>query len=79
MLIKRAINTLRFPAALVLQLILPYAGVILAMVLAVSASISSNDPKRVLTIDNSAGSPTDLMVFYAQFENSSGLNLSVSS
>ena len=79
MLIKRAINTLRFPAALVLQLLLPTVGILLAMVLAVSVSISSSDPKRALTIDNSALTRSDLTLFYAQFENSSGLDLSVSS
>ena len=78
MLLKRAINTLRFPAVLVQQLLLPIAGVVLAMVLAVSISVSSSDPKRALTIDNSAASTAELTLFYAQFENSSGLDLSVS-
>lgn len=77
MLLKRATHTFRFPAAIVLQFLIPIGCVLLAMSLVLISS-SNNDPKRVLTIDNSALSSTELTLFYAQFENSSGLDLSVS-
>lgn len=79
MLLKRAIHALRFPAAIVLQFLIPVCCILLAMVLVLSFTSSSNsDPKRVLTINNSALLSSDLTLFYAQFENSSGLDLSVS-
>ena len=79
MLLKRAIHTFRFPAAIVLQFLIPVGSILLAMFSVLSFTSNGNsDPKRVLTIDNSALPSSELTLFYAQFENSSGLDLSVS-
>ena len=79
MLLKRAIHTLRFPIAIVLQILLPVGGIVVAMLFTLLiASSSGSDPSRTLTIPSSALQSSDLTLFYAQFDNSTDLNLSVS-
>lgn len=78
MLLKRSINSVRFPAALGLQILLPPICVLFAMVLAVTIGSINSDPSRDLTVENSALATSDLAIFYAQFDNTSGFDLSVS-
>ena len=79
MLLKRAIHAIRSPVATALELVLPVGGVFIAMVftLAIGSSVRS-DPSRALTIPSSAEQSIDLTLFYAQFGNSTGLDLNVS-
>lgn len=78
MFLKRVYNSLRFWGALVSQLLLPVGFVLFALVLAVSGPAQNqDDPKRSLDLKNSAESPDNISLFYAQFGESSPLNFSV--
>ena len=78
--IKRFFNSLRNWSTLIWQLVLPLLFILLALILAVTVpSGSAPDPKRVLTLENSAASD-NITVFWAQFdEGPNSIDLSVSS
>ena len=79
MLLKRAVHAFRSPVATAFEIILPIGGVFVAMVFALAiGSTVQNDPSRTLTIPTSSEQSADLTLFYAQFGNSTGLNLNVS-
>ena len=79
MLLKRVIHAVRSPVVMALEILLPIGGIFVAMVFAVAiGSRVRNDPIRTLTIASSAEQSVDLTLFYAQFGNSTGLNLNVS-
>ena len=79
MLLKRAIHAVRSPVATALELLLPVGGIFVAMVFALAiGSRVQSDPSRALTIPSSAEQSVNLTLFYAQFGNSTGLNLNVS-
>ena len=79
MLLKQSIHAVRSPVATVLELLLPIGGILVAMVFAVAiGSRVSSDPSRTLTIPSSAEQSVDSTLFYAQFGNTTGLNLNVS-
>ncbi len=67
---KRFLHSLRFWAAVVLQLILPLIFVFLALVLVKTSPEPGNDGSRELRIDNSALSST-INVFYADLTDGS--------
>ena len=78
--IKRLRNSFRNWLAVIWQLILPITFILLALVLVeVSPTGESNDPKRALTLENSALT-NNVTIFWAQFDNgTSTVDLSVSS
>ena len=79
MLLKRTVHAFRSPVATAFEVILPIGGVFVAMVFALAiGSTVQNDPSRTLTIPSSSEQSADLTLFYAQFGNSTGLNLDVS-
>jgi hypothetical protein len=79
MLLKRVVHAIRSPLATALEVVLPIGGVFVAMVFALAiGSRVQSDPSRTLTIPSSSEQLVDLKVFYAQFGNSTGLNLNVS-
>ncbi len=76
--VKRVLNSMRFWAAVVIQLILPLVFVILALALAKTLpDPNENDPSRELRIENSALS-SSVYLFYADFDGSGPVNFSVS-
>ena len=67
MFTKRFYNSLRFYAAVVSQIFFPILFVLCGMVLAVTGpGRDQDDPKRVLTLKNSALFGGNLSLFYAQ-------------
>lgn len=78
-IVKRFHNSHRNWSAVIWQLVLPIIFILFALIIAVTVpSSNSDDPKRVLTLENSASS-NNVTVFWAHFGNeSSSVNLSVS-
>ena len=65
---KRFYNSLRFYAAVVSQIIFPIIFVLFGMVLAVTGpGRDQDDPKRTLSLNNSALFGGNLSIFYVQF------------
>ena len=78
MFLKRVYNSARFWGAVVSQILLPVGFVVFALILAVSGPTQNqDDPKRSLDLKNSAASPDNISLFYAQFGESSPLIFSV--
>ena len=79
--LKRVLNSIRFWATVITQLILPLVFVLISLVLAKTLpDPTKNDPSRELRIDTSGQSDT-VNLFYADFrENTSAgpLDFSVS-
>ena len=68
MFTKRFYNSMRFYAAVVSQIFFPILFVLCGMVLAVTGpGRDQDDPKRTLTLRNSALFGGNLSLFYAQF------------
>ena len=79
MLTKKFYISIRAYGFLISQLLLPAFFVILGNVLAISGSgagASSQDPKRLLTLDNSALFVDNMTLFYAQLGDPSIDNIS---
>ena len=70
MFLKRFYNSLRFWQAIIIQLILPLAFVLLGLIFAVTLpNANEDDPSRQLRIDNSVLDPNNRILFYTEFGN----------
>lgn len=77
--LKRVYNSARFWGAAVSQLLLPVGFILFALILAVTSSTrNEDDPKRLLSLKNSALSSDNISLFYAQFGDLNPINFSVS-
>ena len=70
MFLKKFFVSIRAYGFLISQLVLPAFFIILANVLAISIpSSGGQEPRRALTLENSALFVDNLTLFYAQFDN----------
>ena len=70
LLIKRFLHSLRNWRAIITQLIMPVIFIALGLVLVHTVpGINSPDPKRSLSLRNSAIDDDDVRTFYAEFDN----------
>ena len=78
MFLKRLYHSFRFWISIIWQLIIPLIFVLWGLIIAKTVpGLTSEDPKRLLSIQNSA--PTNnITFFWAQLAESSGLDLGVS-